>query len=423
LARRCQAFANSTGTRPRLFGGLLFTNANQIRPRASKATIPMNETLRTEEAPALRAIGTTLTREHYVSREIFDKEIEKIFFKQWFCAGHVCQIPNVGDYFLHSFAGENLIILRESADEIRAHFNVCRHRGSQLTKAEKGNVKLLVCPYHQWSYELSGRLKRAPMMPNHSECVDYSKLGLKSATVEVYGGLIFVNFSPQPAQRLSDEFGVPGETFKRLEPEKLKELCRTRLSVKANWKTLLENYLECYHCAVSHPDLGVAFDIQASMQQTADWGGGGACFVGGEPLRKGFATVSKNGELVSKPLGRFADDVTVQREVAEGLGLLPVLTRVLFHLDYANVHMMNPISVDEVEWTTVWYVRADAVEGVDYDADRVTEVWRATNAQDKELCERNYRGVVSRNFVPGPLNPKAEGAIRHALDYYLELMA
>jgi Rieske 2Fe-2S family protein len=83
---------------------------------------------------------------------------------------------------------------------------------------------------------------------------------------------------------------------------------------------------------------------------------------------------------------------------------------------------MNPLSVDEVQWTTIWYVREDAVEGVDYETDRVVEVWRATNLEDKELCERNYKGVLSRMFVPGPLNPRAEGAVRPVLDHYLQMM-
>jgi Rieske 2Fe-2S family protein len=233
--------------------------------------------------------------------------------------------------------------------------------------------------------------------------------------------MIFINLSPSPEQTLVEALGEPPAGLLELEPENVKEICRDQLVMKSNWKTLLENYLECYHCAVSHPELGVAFDIQSSYEQTASWGG--ACFIGGEPVRKGFKTVSMTGELVSKPLGRHANEQTLQLEVTEGLGLLPVLTRVLFHVDHAIVHVMNPLSVDEVQWTSVWYVHKDAVEGVDYEVGRVAEVWRATNAEDKELCQRAYQGVLSRTFVPGPLNPRAEGAVRPVLDHYLQMMA
>lgn len=379
----------------------------------------MDQVATPQTGPIRRAHDVALTREYYVSPEIFEKEVQRIFFKQWIYVGHVSQIPNAGDYFLHSFANESLIIVRESAETIRAHFNVCRHRGSQLAKADNGNVKLIVCPYHQWSYELDGRLRRAPMMPD-GDCIDYGRLHLNPAAVEVWAGLIFVHLDPQPRQTLQEAVGLPPEGLLKLEPENIKEIRRDRLVISANWKTLLENYLECYHCAASHPELGVAFDIQSSYDQTAGWAG--TCFLGGEPLRKGMTTVSMTGNLVSKPLGQFSKAAQLVPEVAEGFGLLPVLTRVLFHIDHAIIHSMNPLAVDKVEWTTRWYVHAEAVEGVDYQPDSVTEVWRATNAEDKELCERNYKGVLSRRFVPGPLNPRAEGAIRPVLDAYLELM-
>jgi phenylpropionate dioxygenase-like ring-hydroxylating dioxygenase large terminal subunit len=380
----------------------------------------MDQIVSSKKGPSRPAEHTTLTRDYYVSQSIFEKEIQHVFFKQWTYAGHVSQIPNVGDYFLHSFANESLIIVRESAGSVRAHYNVCRHRGSQLTKLETGNTKLIVCPYHQWSYELDGRLRRAPMMLD-GECIDYAKLKLNGAAVEVWAGLIFVHLDPNPRQPLHEALGVPPEGLLELEPENMKEIRRDRLTIHSNWKTLLENYLECYHCAASHPELGVAFDIQSSYDQTATWAG--TCFLGGEPLRKGMTTVSSTGGLVSKPLGKFSKNLEIRPEVAEGVGLLPVLSRVLFHIDYAVIHSMNPLSVDEVEWTTRWYVHAGAVEGLDYDLEKVTEVWRATNSEDKELCERNFKGVMSRTFVPGPLNPRAEGAIRPALDAYLDLMA
>lgn len=367
----------------------------------------------------VRATDTTLPRENYVSSEIFELEHKKIFSKQWTYAGHVSQIPKVGDFFIHNYVGESLIVVRESADSVRAHYNVCRHRGSQLTKTDNGNVRNFVCPYHQWSFGLDGALRRAPMMPD-KDCIDYEKLSLHPAAVEVWAGLIFVNLDPAPAESLLELVGSPSECVRKLQPENMKEIVRDRLVVHGNWKTLLENYLECYHCAGSHPELGIAFDIQSSYGQTADWGG--SCFIGGEPLRKGFTTVSMTGELVSKPLGLFVEEEELPVEVTDGVGLLPVLTRVIFHIDHAIIHTMNPISEREVEWTTRWYVRSDAVEGVDYNPDTVAEVWRATNAEDKELCERNYRGVLSRKFKSGPLNPLAEGAVRPALDLIEKLL-
>jgi phenylpropionate dioxygenase-like ring-hydroxylating dioxygenase large terminal subunit len=370
--------------------------------------------------PVGRATDGALTREHYTSHEIFEREREKIFASQWTFAGHLSQVPKVGDYFLHRYAGESLIIVRESATQLRAHYNVCRHRGSRIADAPAGNVRNFICPYHQWNYALDGSLRRAPMMPD-VDCIDYDKHALFPASVEVWAGLIFVNLSPTPEVSLTAALGEPSEGLKKMRPQHMKEIHRETLSVRANWKTLLENYLECYHCMGSHPELGIAFDIQSSYVQTAGWGPT-TCFLGGEPLRKGLMTVSMTGDLVAKPLGDYAKMSELPAEVTEGMGCLPVLSRALFHIDHAIIHAMNPISPDEVDWTTCWYVNADAVEGVDYDKAKVTEVWRTTNAEDKVLCERNYLGVTSRMYRPGPLHPAAEGALGPALRFIQEMM-
>lgn len=370
--------------------------------------------------PVSRATDTALTREHYICPEIFEKEHQKIFSKQWTFAGHVAQVPKIGDYFLHDFAGESLIIVRESEDGLRAHYNVCRHRGSRIADKQAGNVRNFICPYHQWNYGLDGNLRRAPMMPN-ADCIDYDKYALFPASVEIWAGLIFVNLSPQPEVSLRDELGEPSEGLQKMRPEHMKEIHRETLVVRANWKTLLENYLECYHCMGSHPELGIAFDIHKSYVQTAGWGPT-TCFLGGEPLRKGLVTVSMTGDLVSKPLGDYAEMSEPPIEITEGMGCLPVLSRALFHIDHAIIHSMNPISPSEVEWTSRWYVHTDAVEGQDYDKDKVTEVWQATNAEDKVLCERNYRGVTSRAYRPGPLHPSAEGALAPTLRFIQDMM-
>ena len=105
-----------------------------------------------------------------------------------------------------------------------------------------------------------------------------------------------------------------------------------------------------------------------------------------------------------------------------GIGIVPSLTRIIFHVDHALVHVMRPLDVGHVRWETRWYVSADAVEGRDFTRDGVSELWRLTNAEDIALCENAYRGVTSRRYVPGPLHPRREGAIRPALDTYLALM-
>ena len=369
----------------------------------------------------LKRYETVLSRENYVSQEIFEMEHDRVFSRQWTFAGHITDIPKVGDYFLQQFAGESIIVVRETEERKSAHFNVCRHRGYALCQSNQGNTRNFTCPYHQWTFRLDGSLKRAPTMPD-GECFDYKDWGLHSVATEVWGGMIFIWIGRDTPPTLLSKFGKPHTELEQLEPHKMREVFRETLQINANWKTLLENYLECYHCAVSHPELGVTMDIKATFGQTEAWASEYS-IGGGTPLKTGLKTISRDGELVCQPLGLFKGQSNIPLGYSYGLIILPTLTRIIFHLDHEVVHTMNPVSVGEVHWTTRWYVNADAVENRDYNIDALTEVWRATNREDLKLCEENYSGVKSRRFVPGPLNPKSEGAIPHALAVYAELMS
>jgi Rieske 2Fe-2S family protein len=164
-------------------------------------------------------------------------------------------------------------------------------------------------------------------------------------------------------------------------------------------------------------------DVEATYRNTgADWKG--EYFSGHLQLRPGMKTGSMTGALVSRPLGQFAemDAAALPDGFGAGIGIVPALLRIIFHVDHALVHVLRPLDVGHVEWETRWYVSADALEGRDYEKDAVTALWRCTNAEDIALCESAYRGVCSRRYVPGPLHPRREGAIRPALDTYLQLM-
>lgn len=362
---------------------------------------------------------TALPRDFYLSPELFEKEYERVFSRQWIFAGHVSELAKVGDYFLKEFAGESVIVVRDAEDHVSAFLNVCRHRGHELCKAATGTVRNFMCPYHQWTFQLDGKLKRAPGMPD-GECFDYKDWGLHKVHVEDWEGLIFVWLGKETPPTLASKLGAPDDDVLKLEPRKMREAFRETLKFDANWKLLLENYLECYHCAGSHPELGIAMDLQAMYAGTDDWQS--EYFLGILPLKQGASTISSDGNLVCSPLGLFGKGDVVPEGFGAGFGVVPTLTRVIFHVDHAVVHAMNPVNVNEVEWETRWYVRDDAVEGKDYDLTKLTEVWRATNMEDKFLCEGAMKGVRSRRFEPGPLNPKSESAIPSAVRVYLALM-
>jgi len=363
--------------------------------------------------------STILPREYYVSAEIFEKEFDKVFSRQWIFIVHASRIPKVGDYVVQEFAGESIVVIRESADRINGFFNVCRHRGHPLCAAPQGNLRKFVCPYHHWSYGIDGALKQAPGCPDGSSFA-YQDWPLKRVRIQTFHGFVFAWLGEGEPPDLARKFAPVDGELERYATEDLKEIHRESYDIQANWKTLLENYLECYHCTGSHPELCRAMDLEAMYAGTDEWQD--PYFTGILPLKAGMVTVSMNGQAVSKPLGEFARLATLPTGGGTGFGVVPTLSRVIVHVDHAVAHAIRPVSAASLRWETCWYVRGDALEGRDYELDKVIAVWRATNREDIALCENAYRGVLSRRFTPGPLDNKRESAIPAALRTYLAMM-
>ena len=185
----------------------------------------------------------------YTSPDFYQREVERIWKKIWNFVGSVDQIAKPGDYFTLTFVGVPLIILRDQDGAIRAFANTCRHRGSELLEG-KGNCKLIVCPYHSWTYELNGRLRGAPEM-DQTVNFDSEKSGLIPIKIDTWGGFLFINFDPDCpplAQHLGD---LP----EKLAPYNLENMTLVRRKIydmKCNWKLFVENAKEAYHIGTVH---------------------------------------------------------------------------------------------------------------------------------------------------------------------------
>jgi Rieske 2Fe-2S family protein len=384
-----------------------------------------------------RIPGKSLPQEFYVDPELFEEELSRVFHANWLFAGHTCEIPEPGDYFLLPVGEEELIILRDKEGGIRAHFNVCRHRGSRIATEPQGRSRSLVCPYHQWVYKLDGCLANARLMGEDFEADEYR---LRSAAVRELAGLVFVCLAPEPPD--FDAF------FEDIEPqlrphglERAKVAVRHSYEVQANWKTLVENNRECYHCRVSHPefcmsnyDLGLPGDtrndtgfdatLHHEYERWRDLGlapeessfpGGSPYRVSRLPLKEGFLTESLDGGLVAPLMGDLTDPKT---------GSLRIITLPNFwahaNCDYAMTTRLLPTGPDLTNVEVCFLVRGDAVEGVDYDPERVADVWRATCEQDWELCENNFAGIKSVAYEPGPFSEVTERSVEAFLRWYLD---
>jgi Rieske 2Fe-2S family protein len=352
-------------------------------------------------------------------------------------AGHVSQIPNVGDYFTFEFDTESVIVLRTNAGEVKAHMNVCRHRGSKICLEQSGSQKSLTCPYHAWSYNLDGELISARNMPENFERSDN---GLHKVKVELLGGLIFVCLSENPPnldslrQDLKQTFELFGMNSMQLAEQK-------SYLIPANWKLAVENYQECYHCAPSHQEFAQIHAMAKSPKvfQTAKENflqanlGNPKCIElnryfdlaekGQEgyqydrnPLIRGALSGSLGGKPVAPLLGSLQDYDGGASELMIG-----PLSYFLIYDDHMLGYRFLPVSVDECICEVSWFVNESAVQGKDYQLEQLTWLWDVTTQADKTIIKNNQKGVDSRFYQPGRLS-EMESFQQSFLKWYLQAL-
>ena len=371
----------------------------------------VNETVKDIESLVQNRIpGRSLAQEFYLDEAIFEEDLRRVFHANWLFAGHSCEIPEAGDYITFDLGEESLLILRDKSGRARAHFNVCRHRGSKISTEPRGHAKALVCPYHQWVYALDGSLTSARLM---GDSFDKEQYQLRSADIREVAGLIFVCLS------LDESTPDFGPMFDAIEPqlkahglEKAKIAVSHHYEVRANWKTLIENNRECYHCRVSHPefcmsnyDLGLPGDTRSDTgydslleSEYERWRGLGlspreVSFPNGQPyriarlpLKEGFITESLDGSRVAPLMGGLTDP---------NVGSLRIITlpNLWAHAncDYAMTTRLAPVGAGMTRVEVSFLVQEDAIEGKDYDPQEVAHVWKATSEQDWELWREQLR--------------------------------
>ncbi len=341
----------------------------------------------------------TLPASYYTDPEVFRREIERFFFQRWICAGRTAFIPRPGDYFLREIAGESIIVTRDAASDVRAFYNVCRHRGTRMCTAPEGRFgNRIQCPYHGWTYALDGRLIGAPHMdePGFAR-EDYPLHEVKTA---VWDGHLFLHLGDsRTALTLPDRF----------RPWRMEELIlhkRITYDVKANWKLAILNYNECLHCPLLHPALNRLTDYLGADNEAP-----GASFIGGSMgFRGGAETMSTDGKRRRDYLPGLNDDE--QRKVCY-YTIYPNLMLSL-HPDYMMVHTLWPKAVDRTEILCEWYFHPAEISKPDFIADDVIEFWDTTNREDWNIVELSQLGIQSRAYRPGPYSRREE--LLHAFD-------
>jgi Rieske 2Fe-2S family protein len=339
---------------------------------------------------------STLPGNYYTDPTIFAMEQDKVFESMWFCAIRAADLEKAGAFKTVQVGRESVLLARSRKGEVRAYFNVCRHRGAQLCTEESGEVKrAFQCPYHAWTYDLDGKLIAAPNLTKMPD-IDRVEYGLRHIEVREWLGYVWVCLAETPPsfedtviKDVVDRLGS-AEAIEHYEIADLSVGRRIRYDVKANWKLIIENFMECYHCATIHPELTEVLPEFADGLAAQFFVGHGAEF--GEDI-EGF-TVDGSPGLAQLP--------TITEDQDRRYYAITVRPQVFVNLvpDHVIVHRMFPLAADHTVVECDWLYLPEVVQS-GKDLSRSVELFHRVNQQDFEACERCQPTMNSRVYRDG----------------------
>jgi Rieske 2Fe-2S family protein len=338
----------------------------------------------------------TLAGSYYTDPDIFAHEQRAIFEDDWLCVARSGDIPAPGQFQTVQAGRESVIVVRQRDGGLRAFLNVCRHRGARLCTEESGQVsRYLRCSYHAWSYDLGGRLAAAPNLAKMPD-IDRSERGLVPVALREWLGYVWISLAAEPP---SFEERVMGAVAARLgsagaiDPYRLGSLAvgrRIGYDVAANWKLIVENFMECYHCATIHPELVSVLPEFAGGYAAQYYVGHGAAFAD----RVAGFTVDGSAGFARLPGLTDEQDrkyyaITIRPQVF--INLVP---------DHAILHRMTPLAADRTIVICDWLFAPDVV-AAGADVSQSVELFDRVNRQDFDACERTQPSMSSRAYREG----------------------
>ncbi|MGA2777772.1 MAG: aromatic ring-hydroxylating dioxygenase subunit alpha [Steroidobacteraceae bacterium] len=350
---------------------------------------------------------TSLPSDWYHNEAVFKIEKERLFSREWICVGREQELPNPGDHRVLNVLGESILLLRNRDGQLRAFYNVCRHRGARLCKPADGAAdpwrvnlaggvtgRLIVCPYHQWSYDFNGALVAAPHLGGTANFnkQDFHLYPVGAAT---WGGFVFVHLTPSEARPLTEQLaGIP-ERLKRYPLEELRIGATRRYDVQANWKILCENYNECYHCGGVHPSLC------AVVPSFREGGGANLDWTRGVAHREGAYTFTQSGTTHRRAFPGLDADELVRHK---GELVYPNLF-VSLACDHAAIFILMPISATRTEVICHFLFEAFELQKPGLDVSDAVDFWDLVNRQDWSICESVQCGLSARVHRSGYYAP------------------
>lgn len=408
--------------------------------------IPMSAAL----SDAIRRPGYSLPGELYTSQAAYEEDLAAVWGRSWLFVATEAALPEPGDYITIDIDRRSVILVRDDDLSVHAFHNVCRHRGSRLLDDCSGSVGNIVCPYHQWTYDTSGRLLFAE---SAGPGFDRSPFRLRPVHVRAVAGLLFISLADDPPADF-DDFAAAVAPY--VEPHALadaKGAASIDIIENGNWKLVMENNRECMHCASGHPELIKSFfpvyaykedDLTPRLRVaynryvTAREEFVATCTELGLPYEciEELDTRPTGFRIEREPLDLAGESFTVDGVRACRRPLIPStqpkLGRLSMHVqpnawlhvvgDHAVMFSVLPAAPDKTLVRSTWLVHKDAQEGVDYDLETLTAVWKLTNEQDTTFVARAHRGASDPAYEPGPYMP-AEYQVDAFCSWYVDRLA
>ncbi|MGX1591313.1 aromatic ring-hydroxylating oxygenase subunit alpha [Glutamicibacter sp. NPDC055491] len=394
-----------------------------------------------------RRKGYSLEAPLYTDPSVFDVEMQAIFGTHWLFAASIAEIPEPGDYVTVDYGPHSLIVLRTEEGGVNVLHNVCRHRGARVLTEDSGSTGNLVCGYHSWTYSPEGDLIHASA-PGEGK-FDKSCFALKRAHGRVHAGLVFVSLAQDPPADFDEVAGIFEPYLAPHDIARAKVAYQQDIIEEGNWKLVMENNRECYHCD-GHPELacslfptwGLSDDTvpphleevwernqqaQAALEER--------CRRYGLPyevveqldtriagIRISRESLDGDGESFSADGHRLSKKLLGElRDFRLGRCSMHLQPNSWFHFqsDHVITFAAFPINAHQTLVRTTWLVADDAVEGDDYDLEKLTHTWKQTNLQDKAFVELCQKGAASPAYQPGPYM-KSEYQVEAFINWYTQ---
>ncbi|NCF38236.1 MAG: Rieske 2Fe-2S domain-containing protein [Gammaproteobacteria bacterium] len=362
-----------------------------------------------EDFDGLERAEASLPASWYFDREHYEKELERIFYRDWLYVCHASAIAEARCFRRFDIGRQSIVLVRDYDGTLRGFHNSCRHRGSALCTEAEGRLKgkLIVCPYHQWSYGLDGRLVATS---SHAEAADFDRADfpLFEIAVREWRGGVFVSLADEPTD-FKDGIVRGNDRIENWPMAGLVVGHRWHKTMACNWKIFWENFNECLHCPNLHPELCDLVPIYGRrisyFRDEPNWtlhrDDNDPKYRGG--LRDGAETWSLSGRSSGV---RF--DGLSNEEIARGQSYFVSLPSVFIaaHVDYMRTVRILPLGPEETALEVEWLFPPESLDADNFDLDDITKFAKLVMLQDAEASELNQRGLLALPFEQGVLMPE-----------------